>query len=62
MNKYNTKLFKMKIIDKGYTQREVAKMLDIREETLSRWISGKLGNIDKFIELCKILDIDINDL
>ncbi len=62
MEEYNTRIIKMKIIEKGYSQREVAKMLGIREETLSRWIAGKLGNIEKFIELCKILDIDINDL
>lgn len=62
MKKYNTHIIKMKIIEKGYSQREIAKMLGIREETLSRWIAGKLGNIDTFIELCKILDIDIKDL
>lgn len=62
MKKYNTKIIKMKIIEKGYSQKEIAKKLNITEETLSRWINGKLGNIEKFIELCKILDIEIKEL
>lgn len=60
--KYNTYKIKMKIIEKGYSNKEIAKILEVREETISRWINGKIGNISKFIELCKILDIDIRDL
>lgn len=59
---YDTKIIKIKIIEKGYSQREIAKRLNITEETLSRWINGKLGNIEKFIELCKLLDIDVKEL
>lgn len=57
----NSKIIKMKIIEKGYTNREIANKLNIHEQTISNWINGKMGNIEKFIELCKILDIDINE-
>ena len=60
MEKYNTKIIKIKIIEKGYNQKEIAEKLGITDVTLSKWINGKLGNIEKFIELCQILDIDIN--
>ena len=58
----NSKIIKIKIIEKGYTNREIAKMLNLNEQTISNWINGKLGNIEKFIELCKILDIEIKEL
>lgn len=58
----NTKLIKSKIVERGYTQREIAEMLNITEVTLSKWINGKLGNIETFIKLCKFLDIDIRNL
>lgn len=58
----NTIIIKSKITEKGYTQRKIAKELDISEVTLSKWINGKLGNIDKFIKLCIMLDIDVNEL
>ena len=57
----NSKIIKLKIIEKGYTNREIANKLNIHEQTISNWINGKMGNIEKFIELCKILDIDINE-
>ena len=57
----NPKIIKLKIIEKGYTNREIANKLNIHEQTISNWINGKMGNIEKFIELCKILDIDINE-
>jgi len=56
-------LIKTKIIEKGYTNKAVSKILNINEQTISNWIQGKnLIQIEKFIELCKLLDIDINDL
>lgn len=57
----NTHIIKTKIIEKGYTQKEIAEKLGITEVTLSRWVNGKLGNIEKFIKLCKILEITPND-
>lgn len=60
--KINSKTIKIKIIEKGYTNKEIANMLNLSEQTISNWINGKLGNIEKFIELCKILDIEIKEL
>lgn len=56
-------VIKTRIIEKGYTNKEIAKTLNMSEQTLSNWINGKsIQQIDKFIELCKFLDIDIKDL
>jgi len=56
-------IIKTRIIEKGYTNKEIAKTLNMSEQTLSNWINGKsIQQIDKFIELCKFLDIDIKDL
>lgn len=61
MKKYT--IIKTKIIEKGYTNKEVAKMMNISEQTLSNWINGKnMKQIEKFIELCQFLNIDIKDL
>lgn len=59
----NFKLIKIKMIEKDYSLADLSKMLDINLNTISRWINGNnISNIEKFIELCKILDIDIKDL
>lgn len=58
----NSKFIKMKIIERGLTQIEVANYIGITPETLSRWINGELGNINKFIKLCKFLNIDAREL
>lgn len=57
----NHSQIKIQIIKKGLTQKEIAEKLNISEATLSRWINGKLGNIDKFIKLCYILELKISD-
>lgn len=62
MDKYNMKVLKAKIIQIGSTQKEIAKQLGIREETLSRWLNGHIGNIRIFLNLCDFLDVDIKDL
>lgn len=61
MNVSNNNKIKIAIIKKGYSQKEIAERIKMSEATLSRWINGKLGNIDKFIELCYILDLNIDD-
>lgn len=56
-------VIKTRIIEKGYTNKDVAKILNISEQTISKWINGKsTQQIEKFIELCKYLDIEIKDL
>lgn len=56
------KIIKIKMIEKGYKLNEIAEILKINHNTISRWINGNnINNIEKFIELCKLLDIDIND-
>ena len=58
-----TKIIKIKMIEKGFTLNDLAKILKINTNTISRWINGNnINNIDKFIELCNILEIDIKDL
>lgn len=59
---YDLKVIKVKIIESGKSQKELAKEIGITEVTLSKWINGQIGNISKFIELCKILDINIDDI
>lgn len=59
---YNLKIIKIKIIENGYTQKEIADKIGVTQVTLSKWINGKIGNIEKFIELCEILNINIKDI
>ena len=40
-------------VNAGYTQKEVAKRLNMGERTIQHWESGKnASTVDKFIELC----------
>ncbi|MBS6620595.1 MAG: helix-turn-helix transcriptional regulator [Faecalibacterium prausnitzii] len=42
-------------VNAGYTQKEVAKRLNMGERTIQRWESGKTApTVDKFIELCRL--------
>lgn len=59
----NTKIIKIKMIEKNISQKEIAKKLNINEQTISNWINGKnLENIKKFLTLIKELEIDIKQL
>lgn len=63
MKKMNTKIIKIKMIEKNISQKEIAKKLNINEQTISNWINGKnLENIKKFLTLIKELEIDIKQL
>lgn len=59
MSKYNTRLIKEKAVKEGYTNKQIAKIIGVHEVTISKWINGNIGNIEKFIDLCKLLDIEI---
>lgn len=42
-------------VNARYTQKEVAKQLNMGERTIQRWESGKTApTVDKFIELCRL--------
>lgn len=59
----NTKIIKIKIIEKGTSNSELAKELNINPQTITNWINGRnIKNIENFIILCKKLDIKIDDL
>lgn len=61
MKKY--KIIKIKAIEKGLTYEEIAKKIKVSEQTISNWANGRAtNNIEKFIELCKLLEIDIKEL
>lgn len=49
--------------EKNITQSELAEMLNITDRAISKWENGVcLPDVGIMIELCKILDITINDL
>lgn len=46
-------------ISKGLKQRDVAERLGIKDNTLSNWETGRTEpDMDKFLELCDIYEID----
>lgn len=45
--------------DKGYTQEDFCKLLDISRDTLSKWENGhRLPDIEQLKRICEILDCD----
>lgn len=49
--------------EKGLTQRELAKKLNLSEKTISKWERGVgFPNISLILPLCKCLEIDANEL
>lgn len=58
----DNKIIKSNIVKSGYTQRDLAKLLNISEVTISNWCNNKLGNIEKFIDLCMIIELDPRDI
>lgn len=59
----NIKAIKKAMIDKNLNNKELAAIIKINENTISRWINGNnLSNINKFLEMLEILELDINDI
>ncbi len=59
-NKQMTKEeFRQKRIDLGFTQIELAKELDVKNNTVARWESGVLPTIPRMVELA-MQAIEIN--
>ena len=54
---------KIRIVESGKTQKEIANRIKINENTISNWTKGKnLEQIYTFYLLCKELQIDIKDI
>lgn len=57
----NKNLLKGAIARKGLTQRKLAKLIGMSENTLSsRMVGSSMFNTDEIDEICKILDINDN--
>ncbi len=57
--------FKLKEVrqKKGLTQQELAKKLDIKQQNISEYESGKQKpSLDTFIEMAKILNLTLDEL
>jgi len=51
------------MLENELTVKELAEKLNINVNTVSRWINGKhLENFDVFLNMLKILKIDIDDI
>lgn len=58
----NRNLLRGRIAEKGYTQREVAKMIGITYQSFSEKINNKSNfKVSEIIKLCNILDISDKD-
>lgn len=59
----NTKIIKIKLIEKNMTIKELSQKVDMNPQTISNWINGKnINQIENFIKICKILNIEMKDL
>ena len=51
------------INESGLKKTEIAKRLNIKQPTLSQYLSGRaMPALDTFANLCEILDLDANEL
>lgn len=58
-----TKIIKIKMIEKEINQKELAKELKITNQTINNWINKRnTKNIEKFLQMMKELEIEVNDL
>jgi transcriptional regulator with XRE-family HTH domain len=63
MNKLLISALKNARIKCGLKQKEVAEQLEIRQNTISGWESGRCEpDIDSFVQLCEIYKIDCASL
>ncbi|MBO5714609.1 MAG: helix-turn-helix transcriptional regulator [Clostridia bacterium] len=47
----------------GKTYTEIAKLIGVKQQTVSQYIhNNKMPALDTFANLCKVLDIDANDI
>lgn len=51
------------IKESGLTQNELAKRLNIKQQSVQQYLSGKtMPALDTFANLCKVLDVDPKDI
>jgi len=56
-----TNILRAKIVEAGYTQRSLAKKLQISENTLSNKLMGRSAfDVNEVIEICAALNISDN--
>ena len=59
----NIKNVKIEIVKKDITNVQLAEKLGMNVNTISRWLNGNnLEQIEKFLEMLKILDLNVNDI
>lgn len=47
----------------GINQTKLAELLNIKQPTVSQYLSGRvMPALDTFANLCKVLDLDANDI
>lgn len=47
----------------GFTDYYISKECDIAQSTLSDWKVGRYcPNVDKFLKICKLLDVSLEDI
>ena len=51
------------IKESGKTQQEIAKLLGIKQQTISHYLTGdRMPALDIFANLCVVLDLDANEI
>lgn len=47
----------------GFTQTQIAEKLNIKQQTVSQYLSGRaMPSLDTFANLCVLLDLDANEI
>lgn len=63
MNAILLELLKTARVEKNLTQRDVAKKLGVKDNTISNWEKGKTEpDIEIFVRLCEIYDVNFAEL
>lgn len=62
MNDFGKRFKKYRLIN-NYSQIELAKELNIRQQTIGEWENGRnKPNIDQLLNICEVFKITPNDL
>jgi len=62
LNKFSINLKRL-LKDYNLTQKQLANILDTKQQNISRWCKGKYEpNFEIFIKICLIFDVDANYL
>ena len=47
----------------NFSQAKIAELLQVRQQTVSEYVNGKsFPALDTFANLCKVLDLDANEI